>query len=154
MPTNTKSNNPLSYKLSDNDIEFLLKQAKAGVVAAEDLADVSDASGVRTLDGFGNNVENPLWGNADQTFKRLGEIDFENGVDEPRDGPLPRKISNLILNQNKDGETNNFGPNLMQSLDHLYFRSTNRCLIGCSYRMAWSVLAQQGGDCHGVRRGM
>ena len=37
-------------------------------VAAGDLADVSDARGIRNLDGFGNNVENPLWGNADQTF--------------------------------------------------------------------------------------
>ena len=111
MPSTTNSNNPLSYELSDNDIEFLLKQAQAGVVAAEDLADVSDASGVRTLDGFGNNVENPLWGNADQTFKRLSDTHFDNGVDTPREGPVPRDISNLILNQNKDGETNNFGPN-------------------------------------------
>ena len=111
MPSTTNSNNPLSYELSDNDIEFLLKQAQAGVVATEDLADVSDASGVRTLDGFGNNVENPLWGNADQTFKRLSDTHFDNGVDTPREGPVPRDISNLILNQNKDGETNNFGPN-------------------------------------------
>lgn len=111
MPTSTNNSNPLSYELSDNDIEFLLKQAQAGVVAAEDLADVSDASGVRTLDGLGNNVENPLWGNADQTFKRLSDTHFDNGVDTPRDGPVPRDISNLILNQNKDGETNNFGPN-------------------------------------------
>lgn len=111
MPSPTNKTDALSYELSDNDVEFLLKQAKAGVVAADDLADVSDASGIRTLDGFGNNVENPLWGNADQTFKRLSEANFENGVDEPRDGPLPRKISNLILNQNKDGATNLFGPN-------------------------------------------
>lgn len=40
----------------------------AKTTEAERPADVSDASGVRTLDGLGNKVENLLWGNADQTF--------------------------------------------------------------------------------------
>ena len=100
----------VAYELSQSDVDFLEKQARLGVVAASDLADVSDARGIRELDGFGNNVQNPLWGNADQVYARLVEANYANGVDELRDGPNPREISNAILNQNRLGLTNLFGP--------------------------------------------
>ncbi len=52
------------------------------------------------LDGFGNNVNNPTWGKADEPFLRWGGVNYEDGVGEPRQGPNPRDISNAVHNQN------------------------------------------------------
>ena len=106
-----ENDNKASYDLSKNDLDFLLEQAKLGVVEKSDLADISEAIGIRELSGFGNNVENPLWGTADQLFKRLTEADYKDGIGAVRDGPNPRDISNIVLNQNKDDNPNLFGPN-------------------------------------------
>ncbi|MDO9442132.1 MAG: peroxidase family protein [Beijerinckiaceae bacterium] len=89
------------------------------------------AGGIRTLDGNGNNVDNPTWGNADQPFIRLtdaryGAYDATTGnrlVNPIFDGLDPRTISNIIGDQ-EDGlpkaasEANIFFMAFGQYFDH------------------------------------
>ncbi len=58
----------------------------------------------RTINGEGNNLANPTWGEADIQLLRLTSPDYENGLSEPRGGfnPSslnPRDISNTVLTQ-------------------------------------------------------
>ncbi|MGB5770620.1 MAG: peroxidase family protein [Crocosphaera sp.] len=59
----------------------------------------------RTIDGFGNNLENPQFGTPFQNLSRLTSPDYEDGISEPRGGledstlPNARAISNAIVAQ-------------------------------------------------------
>ncbi len=97
---------------------------------------VNQPNQIRNESGFGNNLANPLWANADQPFVRLAPAQYGDTGSNPRgvvNGvqtlPNERTISNVISNQdeNNDGieevQNNSFDANLFlmsfgQFFDH------------------------------------
>src|SRR5215831_5949594 len=63
----------------------------AGSVSADSFTD-------RTLDGSGNNVAHPAWGQAGTRFGRVASANYADGVGQMVSGPSPRYISNRIFN--------------------------------------------------------
>jgi len=57
----------------------------------------------RTIDGKGNNVENPDWGSADSQLLRYATPDYKDDIAEPSgdDRPNVREISNTIVAQDQ-----------------------------------------------------
>jgi hypothetical protein len=53
---------------------------------------------IRTLDGSGNNVAHPTWGQAGTAYPRVGPANYADGVSSMQGGPSPRRISNRVLN--------------------------------------------------------
>jgi hypothetical protein len=63
---------------------------------------------VRSLDGGGNNRQNPTWGLAGTQYSRVAPANYPDGRDQPVGGPNPRYVSNRVfsdLNQNLFSET-------------------------------------------------
>ena len=62
---------------------------------------------IQSIDGTGNNLENPLLGSAGENFIRLSDADYADGISEPAgvDRPSPREISNLLSAADPDGNT-------------------------------------------------
>ncbi len=84
-----------------------------------------EASGIRDLEGTGNNVANPNYGAADQNFIRLTPASYGVGssVNPIHDGLDPRDISNLIGVQDATVAKNAAGANIFfmafgQYVDH------------------------------------
>ena len=71
---------------------------------------------IAPIDGYGNNVENPLQGAAEQPFIRLVEPAYADGESEPSGGDRPnaRAISNAICAQEEDI------PNALGATDYLW----------------------------------
>ena len=64
---------------------------------------------IRTLDGSGNNVAHPTWGQAGTAYPRVGPANYADGVSSMQGGPSPRRISNRVFNdvgQNLFSENN------------------------------------------------
>src|SRR2546425_8736182 len=53
---------------------------------------------VRTLDGSGNNLGHPSWGQAGTEYVRLAEPNYADGMSQMTAGPRPRYVSNRIFN--------------------------------------------------------
>ena len=58
----------------------------------------------RSIDGSGNNLANPFWGQAGEDFLRLFSNDYEDGLSVPRGGfvstlPSARSVSNEVAAQ-------------------------------------------------------
>eukprot|EP01111_Echinosteliopsis_oligospora_P000968 TRINITY_DN1121_c0_g1_i3.p1 TRINITY_DN1121_c0_g1~~TRINITY_DN1121_c0_g1_i3.p1 ORF type:complete len:572 (-),score=145.26 TRINITY_DN1121_c0_g1_i3:181-1896(-) len=51
----------------------------------------------QSMDGSGNNVNNPKWGQAHQPFSRLAPINYADGFGHPTGGPNSRSISNIVF---------------------------------------------------------
>ncbi|MBO0844194.1 MAG: peroxidase family protein [Nocardioides sp.] len=68
----------------------------------------SDPFSGRTLDGSGNNVAHPTWGQAGTQFSRVGSPNYADGIGQMVSGPSPRYLSNRIFN---DGGQNLFSEN-------------------------------------------
>ncbi|HEY6892440.1 MAG TPA: peroxidase family protein, partial [Solirubrobacter sp.] len=89
------------------------------VVAASASADE------RSLDGGGNNVAHPTWGQVGQPYSRVAPAAYADGVGKPLTGPPARRLSNRIFN---DGAQNLFSENGVtqwgfvwgQFLDHTF----------------------------------
>ena len=66
---------------------------------------------VRTIDGTGNNVENPEFGSAHVELLRAAEADYADGISEPagEDRPSAREISNLLSAADPEGTANDRG---------------------------------------------
>jgi hypothetical protein len=58
------------------------------------------AQEVQSLDGSGNNVANPTWGQRNTAYSRVAPVGYRDGISVPNDGPNPRFISNRIINDN------------------------------------------------------
>ncbi|MEM0897556.1 MAG: peroxidase family protein [Verrucomicrobiota bacterium] len=58
---------------------------------------------VRSIDGSGNNLENPDWGAAGHPFRRAMTAQYANGTDSPAgpNRPTPRAVSNAISAQSE-----------------------------------------------------
>ena len=71
---------------------------------------------IAPIDGYGNNVANPLQGAAEQPFIRLSEPAYADGQSEPsgEDRPNAREISNAICAQEEDL------PNARGATDYLW----------------------------------
>jgi hypothetical protein len=63
----------------------------------------------RTLDGSGNNLTHPTWGQAGTQYARVAPANYADGIGQMVSGPSPRYISNRIFNdvgQNLFSENN------------------------------------------------
>ena len=79
----------------------------------------------RSLDGGGNNVAHPTWGQVGRPYSRSAPAAYADGVGKPLSGPPARRVSNRIFN---DGAQNLFSENGVtqwgfvwgQFLDHTF----------------------------------
>lgn len=68
---------------------------------------VDELTEVRSIDGTGNNLENPDLGAANSTLLRVADNDYADGISEPagEDRPSAREISNALSAADPDGNT-------------------------------------------------
>jgi peroxidase len=73
-----------------------------------DLIDTSFIDETRSIDGSGNNVDNPLLGSIEQPLLCVGEADYADGISDPagEDRPNAREISNALSKADPEGTTN------------------------------------------------
>jgi hypothetical protein len=59
------------------------------------------SSGFRAIDGFGNNIANPTWGQAGTDLLRVSPVAYADGISAPSlpQNPSPRVISNALNDQ-------------------------------------------------------
>ena len=53
----------------------------------------------RSIDGFGNNPNDPKYNATNSDFGRIGAPNFADGISIPVNGPNPRLVSNVVLGQ-------------------------------------------------------
>src|SRR5262245_24946907 len=58
----------------------------------------ADPSTDRALDGLGNNVAHPSWGQAGTPYSRVAAPNYADGLGQMVSGPSPRRVSNRIFN--------------------------------------------------------
>ena len=80
---------------------------------------------IQSLDGSGNNVANPTWGQADTPYSRVAPARYADGRSQPVAGPNSRMVSNRLHNdshQNIFSERNvtQWGFVWGQFLDHTF----------------------------------
>ena len=51
----------------------------------------------RSVDGSGNNLQNPALNQAGTDFARIGPANFADGIDAMQPGPNPREISDIVV---------------------------------------------------------
>jgi len=66
--------------------------------ASADIPPLSQFLEIQSLDGRGNNIAHPTWGQAGATYLRVAPASYADGVGQPVAGPDPRYISNRIFN--------------------------------------------------------
>ena len=96
-----------------------------GDPGAEGGSDHFDLGEVRSLDGSGNNSNDPALGSADSIYPRVAEARYQDGTSDPVEGPDERYLSNRIFN---DTNQNLFSENRVthwgfvwgQFLDHTF----------------------------------
>jgi hypothetical protein len=54
--------------------------------------------GVETLNGSGNNLAHPEWGQAERPYSRVAPPNYADGIGEMVEGPSPRYVSNRVFN--------------------------------------------------------
>ena len=94
------------FALTQSDLSELLNLVRG---LPSDLAE-DHATGIRDLEGTGNNLANPDFGSADQPFIRLTEARYgekdeatgNRGINPIFDGLEPREISNILGTQESD----------------------------------------------------
>ena len=80
---------------------------------------------VRSLDGSGNNVRHPDWGQTFSQYLCVADPNYADGVSQPVSGPSARTISNRIFNDegqnlfSENGVTQ-WGWTWGQFLDHTF----------------------------------
>src|SRR3954470_19171679 len=77
----------------------------APAVASAQSGDVRAAAPTRSLDGSGNNLAHPTWGQAGAQYLRVAPATYADGIRKPVAGPPTRYVSNRIFN---DGAQNLF----------------------------------------------
>jgi len=71
----------------------------------------ANAFAIRTLDGSGNNLRHPAWGQAGTVYLRVAPTNYADGISSMPTGPSVRYVSNRIFNDvgqnifSKDGIT-------------------------------------------------
>ena len=101
--------NPLKRSKKRNPLLILFTGAVlagGSAVAISNVATAAPDGGVSTnavitaasLDGSGNNVANPTWGQAGRPYSRFGPTRYVDGRSQPFGGPNSRAISNRMFN--------------------------------------------------------
>lgn len=72
--------------------------AVTNFAAAQETADSGLPFEVQSLDGSGNNQDNPTWGQVGNDYSRVGPAVYADGISEMVDGPDPRYVSNRTAN--------------------------------------------------------
>jgi peroxidase len=95
---------------------FLLATVGSGSGAA-------DLFAARTLDGAGNNVSNPTWGQAGARYARVAAPNYADKIGQMVSGPSPRWISNRVFNDSgqnlfSENEISQWGWAWGQFIDH------------------------------------
>jgi hypothetical protein len=72
--------------------------AVSGIVAVAPNAQAGLSFEVESLDGSGNNVAHPTWGQAGLAYARQGTAHYADGISQPVSGPNARFISNRLFN--------------------------------------------------------
>src|SRR4026209_2997989 len=92
-----------------------MQKIAMSMIAVFLLAAVAAGSGstgpivVRALDGSGNNLRHPDWGEAGTQHLRVAPANYADGIGQMVSGPSPRYVSNRIFNdvgQNLFSENN------------------------------------------------
>lgn len=62
---------------------------------------IQTAADIRSIDGSGNNLNNPSWGSAGNNLRRITTCDYTDGISSPSGNTRPsaRLISNLVVDQ-------------------------------------------------------
>ncbi|MGE5156289.1 MAG: peroxidase family protein [Betaproteobacteria bacterium] len=99
--------------------------AVSGIVAVAPGAQASVPFTVEALDGSGNNVNHPTWGQAGLAYARVGTAHYADGISQPVSGPNARMVSNRLFNdkaQNifSERRLSNFAWTWGQFLDHTF----------------------------------
>ena len=99
----------------------LLAAAALGAASAASAQAIPNP--VRTLDGSGNNVANPTWGQAGSNYVRVAGSNYADGIGKVQPGPDERYLSNRIFNdigQNvfSEDEVSQWGWVWGQFMDH------------------------------------
>ena len=87
--------------------------------------DTRAVSNVRSLDGSGNNLAHPTWGQAGAQYLRVAPANYADGIKTPVSGPPTRSVSNRVFNdvsQNLFSERNvtQWGFVWGQFMDHTF----------------------------------
>ena len=75
-----------------------LLAAGGAIVAVTTNAQASVTFPIESLDGSGNNVAHPTWGQAGLAYARQGTAHYADGISTPVSGPNARFISNRVMN--------------------------------------------------------
>lgn len=99
--------------------------AVGGGASARSAANPLFPTGLRALDGSGNNLQHPAWGQANTPYLRLAPAVYADGKGAPVSGPSPRYVSNRIFNdvsQNifSENAVSQWGWTWAQFLDHTF----------------------------------
>jgi hypothetical protein len=73
-----------------------------GIIAIAPAASASVPFEVENLNGSGNNVNNPTWGQAGTPYARVGTAHYADGISQPNSGPNARSVSNRIINDRNE----------------------------------------------------
>jgi hypothetical protein len=97
----------------------------AALVAGSPAAQAAVPFTVASLDGGGNNVANPTWGQSGRPYIRVAPAFYADGIGSPATGPNSRFISNRLINdvnQNVFSErrVSQWGWTWGQFLDHTF----------------------------------
>ena len=97
----------------------------AATVAAMPAAQAAVPFPIASLDGGGNNVANPTWGQSNRPYVRVAPAVYADNIGAPQTGPNARYISNRIFgdsNQNVFSErrVTQWGWTWGQFLDHTF----------------------------------
>jgi len=95
------------------------------IAVAAPSAQASVPFAIESLNGAGNNVNHPTWGQANLPYARVGAAHYADGVAAPMTGPNARFVSNRVINdasQNVFSERrlSNWGWTWGQFLDHTF----------------------------------
>jgi hypothetical protein len=80
---------------------------------------------VQSLDGSGNNVANPTWGQVGSAYSRVAAANYADGHSQPVAGPNSRLVSNRIFNDDfqnifSEHRVSQWGWTWGQFLDHTF----------------------------------
>ncbi|MGI9602698.1 MAG: peroxidase family protein [Acidimicrobiales bacterium] len=92
-PLASTATEPATVSASDPDAP----EASGTPLDEQDVADLA-LGDARTLDGSGNNIDNPAVGQAGENYARVAEANYADGVGEMIEGPDERYLSNRIFN--------------------------------------------------------
>jgi hypothetical protein len=80
---------------------------------------------IESLDGRGNNVNNPSWGQSNRPYSRVGTAHYADGIGAPVNGPNARLVSNRIIGDDRtnvfsERRVSQWGWTWGQFLDHTF----------------------------------